>query len=137
MGINGDAEGWSGDGLALVVDDDETIRSVTSRMLQNLGFSVLTAEDGREATEIFAKHANEIVVVVLDVVMPNMGGGEALHRMRQIRPDVSAVLMSGYRQKEVRQELAKGGTSVFISKPCGRNEFTSAIREVIKSASAA
>ena len=132
MTINTDVAQWAGEGLALVADDDDTLRTITSRMLEGLGFSVVEAEDGRQAVEIFAERADEIVVVVLDVVMPNMSGGEALRQMRQICPEVCAVMMSGQPANEVERELAGEHPSGFLSKPYGRDSFTKTIREALE-----
>jgi len=94
---------WSGEGLVLVVDDEESVRSLTSRMLESFEFHVITANDGREGVQKFAAHAEAITAVLLDVTMPVMGGMEMLERIRTMRPDVPVLFMSGYmREGELR-----------------------------------
>ena len=87
---------WSGEGLVLVVDDEETVRTLTTRMLESFEFRIITACDGREGVEQFAANAEAITAVLLDVTMPQMGGMEVLERIRAIRPDVPVLFMSGY-----------------------------------------
>ena len=82
----------------LVVDDDETVRTLAKRMLERAGCTAILAEDGRQAVEIFRQQANEIDVILLDMTMPHMGGEEAFRELRRICPDVSVVLSSGYNQ---------------------------------------
>lgn len=94
---------WSGEGLVLVVDDEEAVRSLTARMLESFEFRVITANDGREGVEKFAANAEAITAVLLDVTMPQMSGLEVLDRIRVIRPDVPILFMSGYmREGELR-----------------------------------
>ena len=94
---------WSGEGLVLVVDDEDAVRSLTSRMLESFEFRVITANDGREGVEKFAANAEAITAVLLDVTMPQMSGLEVHDRIRVIRPDVPILFMSGYmREGELR-----------------------------------
>ena len=87
---------WSGEGLVLVVDDEESVRTLAARMLETFEFRVITANDGREGVEKFTENAEAITAVLLDVTMPVMGGLEVLDRIRVIRPDVPVLFMSGY-----------------------------------------
>lgn len=94
---------WSGEGLVLIVDDEEAVRALTSRMLESFEFRVITANDGREGVEKFASNAEAITAVLLDVTMPHMSGLEVHDRIRMIRPDVPILFMSGYmREGELR-----------------------------------
>lgn len=81
---------------ALIVDDEMHVRKVTSRMMQLCGFDVLTATDGQEAIELFLEKSDEIDLVLIDLTMPRMGGEEALSRMREHRPDLDCIVMTGY-----------------------------------------
>ena len=80
----------------LLVDDEEAVTSVSKDMLEVLGYSVLIARSGQEAIDIYEKHHDAIDLVILDVVMPDMGGEETLARLRGIKPSVVVTLSSGY-----------------------------------------
>ena len=108
---------WRAEGTALVVDDEQAVRAMAARMLRDVGFNVLTACNGREAVEVFAEHADGIVVVLLDLTMPEMGGEEAFAALRTIRPDVPVVLCSGYTEEDAAARFAGKGLSGFLHKP--------------------
>ncbi|MEW6321074.1 MAG: ATP-binding protein [Acidobacteriota bacterium] len=86
----------SGASLILVADDEPGVRDLTRDVLEGFGYRVVTAADGTEACALFDRHREEIAAVILDLVMPRFGGAEALGRMRAVRPDLPAVLCSGY-----------------------------------------
>ena len=109
--------GWRGSGTILVVDDEETVRTVGGVMLGRVGFSVLTAADGREALRVFREHADDIVCVLLDLTMPDMGGEETFRELRRIRRDVHVILSSGYSEEEVTQRFVGKGLAGFVQKP--------------------
>ena len=88
-------------GTVLLVEDEEIMRNMAPTMLARLGFKVFTAKDGVEAGEVFQKHLNEIRVVVSDLSMPRMDGWETLSALRQIRPDIPVVLVSGHDESQV------------------------------------
>jgi PAS domain S-box-containing protein len=110
-------EGWRGRGKILVVDDEELVRDVARRTLKRAGFSVLMANDGREAVEVFRNHADEIIAVLLDLTMPELGGEEAFIEMRKISPDVGIILSSGFTEQEAASKFAGAGIAYFIQKP--------------------
>jgi PAS domain S-box-containing protein len=108
---------WCGSGTVLLVDDDETILGIGRLMLERLGFSVLTAGDGKEGVEIYRFRGKEIAVVLLDLTMPRMNGEEAFRELRRINPDVRVVLSSGYSEQEIAARFAGRGLAGFIQKP--------------------
>lgn len=108
---------FRGDGAVLVADDDETVRTVARHMLERSGFTVLTAADGREAVSMFAEARDRIALVLLDLTMPTMGGEEAFRAMREMRPDVRGVLMSGYSSQELAARYGAEGLAGFVQKP--------------------
>jgi len=117
----------------LVADDEEGVRDVARQMLEHQGFTVLTAEDGREAVRIFREKSQEIDVVLLDLIMPQMDGGEALLEMRQLRSDVKAILCSGYLADSVKA-LRDGPEKIsFVQKPFDLEALIGAVREVLAS----
>ena len=85
----------------IVVDDDEIVRRLTSRILAEEGFAVLEAEDGDEAIELAERHDHDIGLVVSDIVMPGLNGIELLERLSRWKPSLPVVLMSGYTSQEL------------------------------------
>jgi PAS domain S-box-containing protein len=110
-------ERFRGSGAVLVVDDDDTVRTVTRHMLERSGFTVLTARDGTEGVAAFAGARDRIALVLLDLTMPALGGEEVFRAMRSIRPDVRVVLMSGYSSHQLAARYGSEGLAGFIQKP--------------------
>ncbi|GAV20812.1 two-component system, sporulation sensor kinase C [Mariprofundus micogutta] len=107
-------------GTVLVVDDEEAVRSVASRLLQHEGLQIITACDGEEAVELFRKHADEIAFVLLDLTMPVMDGEQTFHALHGIRPDTPILLSSGFSAKEAVGRLQHFGLRGFVRKPYTR-----------------
>jgi two-component system cell cycle sensor histidine kinase/response regulator CckA len=124
-------ERWTGTGLVLLVDDEEAIRSVAKRMLERIGFQVVAASDGREAVELFGKHAEQLACVVMDLTMPHMDGDVASREMRRIDQSVPVILSSGYNQQELSERFAGKGMAGFIQKPYQLVQITEVIRTVL------
>jgi len=120
-----------GTGMVLLVDDEEVILEVGKELLEAMGYRVLIAKDGKEAIEVYEKDRDEIDIVLLDMVMPNMSGGEAYDRMKEINPDVKALLSSGYSIDGEATEILKRGCNGFIQKPFEINELSGRIREIL------
>lgn len=106
-----------GCGLALVVDDEAHIRKVTEVMLQHAGYSVISAVNGEEGLHLFQARREEIQVVLLDLTMPVMDGATALARIREVRPDVPVLLMSGYSDSDLATSHAELPLLEFLPKP--------------------
>jgi PAS domain S-box-containing protein len=123
---DGHHDGWTGSGQVLLVDDEETVRGIGSEMLKELGFDVITAEDGREAVAAF-KSNPDISIVILDLTMPRMDGEQCFRELRQLNPDVKVIMSSGYNEQEVTQKFVGKGLAGFIQKPYK----LSTIREVM------
>jgi two-component system cell cycle sensor histidine kinase/response regulator CckA len=101
----------------LVVDDEDAVRYVVTKMLKQLGYEVLTAADGGEAVEIFSRQPEEIDCVIVDLAMPDMDGLQTFLALRQIRPDACILLASGFDEEEVAQQHTGQGFAGFIQKP--------------------
>jgi two-component system cell cycle sensor histidine kinase/response regulator CckA len=101
----------------LVVDDEETPRSVTCRMVRALGYPTRTARDGREALRYIHQHPGEICLVLTDVIMPYMDGGELSERVRDLQPRMAIVLMSAYPVGEIAELVAAYPELPFLEKP--------------------
>jgi two-component system, cell cycle sensor histidine kinase and response regulator CckA len=116
----------------LVVDDDEIIRGVATRMLERGGYAVVTAQDGLEGVSVFRERRGEISAVLLDTMMPRMGGREALLEMRRIWPEVPVVVMSGYSEQEMSLRFADTrSVAGFIQKPYGSAELLAKLAQAI------
>jgi PAS domain S-box-containing protein len=125
--------GWRGTGTVLVVDDEEMLLRATTRMLGRLGFTVITASDGVNAVKLFRERQQEIACVLLDVVMPRMGGEETFEKLRQIRPDVLVIMTSGFSEQESTKLLGAKGLAGFIEKPYEPASLAEKLREVLGS----
>jgi two-component system, cell cycle sensor histidine kinase and response regulator CckA len=101
----------------LVVDDEETPRSTTCRMIRAIGYQAQTARDGREALRYIQQHPGEIRLVLTDVVMPYMDGGELAERARDLHPRLPIVLMSAYPVGEIAELIAAYPELPFLEKP--------------------
>ena len=123
---------WRGAGLALVVDDEPSVRGVAQRMLQKLGFETVAASDGAEALEVFKVRRDEIRVVLLDMMMPVMSGRETLSAIRAIAPDMPIVMSSGFNEQEAITRLAARGMTCFLQKPYQIADLELALRDVVK-----
>jgi len=122
---------WQGQGLFLIADDEEAIRSVAKHMIQKLGFEILTAENGREAIEVFSQHADKIVGVLLDLTMPHKDGAEVYQAIKQLNPDINVILSSGYNEQDATQKFIGKGLAGFIQKPYGSADLLKKIIEVM------
>ena len=129
--FNGDShkESRQGTGTVLLVDDEETVRGIGTEMLKELGFAVITANDGGEAVEIF-KTRDDIAFVILDLTMPHMDGEQCFRELKQLKPDVKVIMSSGYNEQEVTQKFAGKGLAGFIQKPYKLSTLEEAIGKI-------
>jgi len=124
-------EAWRGTGTILIVDDEEGVRFVASKVLEKAGFTVMMAEDGRAAVEMFRTHVGEIRAVLLDMTMPNMSGEEVFRAIRTIQPEVRVVLSSGYNEQETVSLFQGKGLAGFIQKPYQPMKLIEKVREIL------
>jgi two-component system, cell cycle sensor histidine kinase and response regulator CckA len=128
--MNGKGREFKGEGVILLADDEEAICTLGKEILEGLGFTVLTAPNGRQAIEVFKGHADEIKCAILDLTMPYMDGRETFRELRLIKPELPVIISSGYNEEEVTVSFLGHGLSGFIQKP-----FTiSSIVEVLNKA---
>lgn len=114
----------------LLVEDEETVRDVTRKLLTKLGYEVITARDAEEGIEIFEREADAIHAVVTDVVMPGLTGVQMATRLREIRGDTKVLFVSGYASRDVGgspEELPEP----FLPKPFTLEELAHALRTVL------
>jgi PAS domain S-box-containing protein len=124
---------WSEGQTALLVDDEEAVCDVSKQMLELLGFSVLTASDGRDALKVFSKHNRDIACVLLDLTMPHSDGEETFDELRRINPDVKVILCSGYSEEETTQRFVGKGLAGFIQKPFNLSTLSEKLSQVLPS----
>jgi two-component system cell cycle sensor histidine kinase/response regulator CckA len=108
---------FSTEPTVLIVDDEETPRSVTCRMVRALGYQAQTARDGREALRFLQQHPGEVRLMLTDVVMPYMDGGELAERALDLLPRLPVVLMSSYPVGEIAELIAGYPELPFLAKP--------------------
>jgi PAS domain S-box-containing protein len=118
-------------GTVLVAEDETQVRSLMELLLKRMGLRVLNAADGQEAVNLFREHAGEISFVLMDLTMPKMDGRSALAEIRKIRPDVRAVLTSGYESDDVVCRFREQGFDAFLQKPCDLETFKKIVRQML------
>ena len=106
-----------GEGLVLVIDDEQVLRNIVKDMLEECGYSVVTCQSGTEGVEYFSIHKNTIKAVFLDMSMPVMSGREVYYKLLEIDPDVKVLLASGFKHDARVEELLSAGIKSFIQKP--------------------
>jgi PAS domain S-box-containing protein len=119
-----------GTGTILLIDDEKMMLAVGGEMLEELGYRVLSAMSGREAIEVFQKDQDQIDLVIMDMIMPGMGGGETFDRLREIKPDVKVLLSSGYSINGQATKILKRGCDGFIQKPFNMNQLAEKIQKI-------
>jgi len=122
---------WRGQGTVLLVDDEESIRFLGQEMLQLLGFEVLSAADGRQAVELYRRAGRDIVCVILDLTMPNMGGEEAFHFLREMDEQVKVVIASGYSESGIRDQFIGRGLAGVIQKPYLLDDLRTVLQQIL------
>jgi CheY-like chemotaxis protein len=120
-----------GSGRVLVVDDEEVVRNVAARMLRNLGYSVETASCGVEAIETYSADGREFDLVILDMIMPEMGGWDCFRDLRRLNPDVRAVLSTGHGMDGMAQRILDEGMLGFVQKPYRASDLARVVASVL------
>ncbi len=115
----------------LVVDDEQIVRRSAKAMLERHGYSVVLAENGKEAVDLFRVLADKIDLVLLDMTMPLMGGEETFRELKTMRPDVRVILSSGYNEVEAVRRFAGKGLAGFLQKPYSALTLAGKVRAVL------
>jgi signal transduction histidine kinase/CheY-like chemotaxis protein len=126
----------SGHGVILVVDDDDYILQAVYVALENYGYSVLLANSGAAAIQIFEERSEQIDLVLLDMLMPGMSGEETFGALRAIRPDVKVLLSTGFAPDEAAQRFTDEGLAGFLRKPYDPNQLAGEVQQIIERGSA-
>jgi two-component system, cell cycle sensor histidine kinase and response regulator CckA len=115
----------------LLVEDEAAVRTLAAKVLERAGYRVLLASDGLEAQRIFADHPASIALIVMDVVMPRMGGREAYGKISEIQPNVPIIFCSGYSEGALHGGFVIPQTMQLIEKPYAPDELLSKIRTAL------
>jgi len=118
----------------LLVDDEQDVLHITERLLDRIGYQVLAASNGQEAIQIYEENHENIDVVILDMIMPGMSGGDVFDRLKEINANVRVLLSSGYSIDGEASEILDRGCNGFIQKPFRINLLAQKIREVLDKA---
>jgi PAS domain S-box-containing protein len=125
----------TGSGMILVIDDEPHVRELCKDMLESLGYTVLLADSGISGINLFRERRGDIALVVLDMIMPKMGGSEVFRSLRTIDPDARILLYSGYTHESFEgiDALLKQGAAGFIQKPFSHQDIGLAIKKILSS----
>jgi PAS domain S-box-containing protein len=128
---------WRGEGTILVVEDEDEVREVAERILQDFGFQTIPAVDGRHALDVMESRGSLMTAILMDLSMPRMGGQEALRQLRQSWPDLPVIMMSGYTEEAVASQFSDAGPGVtaFLQKPFFAEDLIGVLRRVLVTAS--
>ena len=121
----------TGSEMILLVDDEEMVADIGKDMLEKLGYKIVVATGGHEAIKLLKTFRNQVDLVILDLIMPDMSGGETFNRLRAIKPDVKILLSSGYSLNGQASEIMQRGCNGFIQKPFNVKQISRKIREIL------
>jgi len=128
-----DAPVMGGRETILVAEDDDMVRNLTRQTLVMAGYTVIDAKNGNDALGLFVKHADKINLLMLDVVMPGLGGKEVYDRIQETHPDVPTLFCSGYSQNAIHTGFVLDSDLYFIQKPYSSNSLLRKIRKILDS----
>ena len=116
----------------LLVDDEESVLDVCKELLISMGYNVLSAGNGKEALSIYEMNKNGIDLVMLDMIMPGLSGGDTYDALKLINPQVKVMLSTGYSISEQAKKIMEKGCQALIQKPFRLEELSQKVREVLK-----
>jgi PAS domain S-box-containing protein len=125
------AEAGAARGKILLIDDQDTVREVCSAMLATLGYKVSTAADGREGVEYYRRFGNDVDLVIIDMIMPILGGRDCFRELKAMNPGVRAILSTGFSMDGTVQEIMDEGIIGFIQKPYRLEELSNVVSKAI------
>ena len=115
----------------LLVDDEEMVRDLGKRILERSGYTVLSAANGQEALQLYKREQGRISLVILDLIMPQMGGKECLEELLTIEPRVKVLIATGYAAEGQTKDTIETGARGFVGKPYDMKQMLQAVREVL------
>ncbi|MBI5117501.1 response regulator [Candidatus Poribacteria bacterium] len=120
-----------GNELILVIDDEEPLRSLARDVLESHGYRVIVAENGAEGADLYGKRMGEIDLVIVDMIMPKMGGRETFFKVRGLNPNAKVLLSTGYSQNGKAREILDSGAMGFVQKPYQVDTLLLAVRDAL------
>jgi two-component system, cell cycle sensor histidine kinase and response regulator CckA len=126
------APGWRSAGKLLVIDDEESVCAIATRMLESLGFTPLVAGDGPEGLRLFSEHASSLRAVLLDLSMPRMDGQETFRELRRLDAKVPVILMSGFSEKDLADRFKDQELPGFLQKPFEREKLQACLHGILE-----
>jgi nitrogen-specific signal transduction histidine kinase len=120
-----------GNGTILLIDDEKMILDVGIELLEELGYTVQSAMSGQEAIDVFVEDRDKIDLVIMDMIMPGMGGGETFDRLKEIDPEVKVLLSSGYSINGQATKILRRGCDGFIQKPFNMNQLAEKVQQIL------
>ena len=115
----------------LLVDDEEMILKVGEKILKTLGYRAMSVRNGMEAVKIYEENKGQIDMIILDMIMPGMGGGETFDRLKEMNPEIKVLLSSGYSLDGQASEILERGCRGFIQKPFDLIQLSQKLREIL------
>jgi PAS domain S-box-containing protein len=122
----------NGQGAVLIVDDEKPVLEVGAEMLKAIGYKVFKAQNGRAAIELYKEYQYQIDLVILDMILPDLGGGQIFDLLKGINPSVAVILSSGYSIEGRATDILNRGCKGFIQKPFSMEELAEKIKSIIK-----
>ncbi len=119
----------------LLIDDEKMVLDVAQQILVTLGYTVYIADGGQSGLDLYSRHIEEIDLVILDMIMPNLSGRETYDRLKKINPDLKILLSSGYSINGEAQKILDLGCNGFIQKPYNIKQLSAKVREILESTS--
>jgi CheY-like chemotaxis protein len=119
----------------LLVDDEEMLRDIGEHILQKFGYTVLLARDGESALALYQEKPEHIALVILDLIMPGMGGKRCLEEILKISPGANVVIASGYSANAHARDVLDMGARAFVTKPYEINQLLGVVRKVLENQS--
>jgi DNA-binding NtrC family response regulator len=115
----------------LLVEDQEMVSNLIKRILEPSGYALITATNGKEAVSLYEREKDKISLVILDLVMPKMGGETCIKELHKINPDLKILIVSGHPLDEETQKMIERETKGFVPKPFARAELLQIVRDVL------
>jgi len=121
--------GQKGTGAILLAEDEDMVSELTKTILERSGYTVFTASNGEEALDLYEKERDRVALIILDLIMPGMGGEQCLEELRKIDPNVRIVVTSGYPINGATKETVESLANGFVGKPYNVNKILRAVRD--------
>ena len=122
-----------GTGTILLIDDEKMILEVGRELLEELGYTVLPVIGGQQAIDVFEKNQDKVDLIIMDMIMPGMSGGETFDRLKDIKPEAKILLSSGYSVDGQATKILRRGCDGFIQKPFNMNQLAEKIQRILTS----